>query len=356
MVEVAHEALLHNWDRLDLLIRATLEDRRLLAQMRSAAVQWEQHGKSTEFLWTHERSVEMERMLARLHPSLNAIEQEFARPESAHLLEQLLRSEANHDDRARIGDRLDELSDVRHGIGVLTDGAPSLDWVQVEIKPASSYAATDLVSVMMGNVPVQVRPFYIARYPITYAQYLAFVEAPDGFRDSRWWKGLEVTDHQRLNPGMQARKISNHPAENVSWYDAVAACRWISARLGFEVRLPEEAEWQLAAGANRDSSVYPWGRIWRSGFANTSASGLNRTVACGMYPQGAAPCAALDMCGNVYEWTATPGYEPGKRMVRGGSWYHAPAEATVSARQNFFAYERQPYCGFRVACNSLPHR
>ena len=356
MVEVAHEALLHNWDRLDLLIRATLEDRRLLAQMRSAAVQWEQHGKSTEFLWTHERSVEMERMLARLHPSLNAIEQEFARPESAHLLQQLLRPEIDHDDRARIGDRLDELGDARPGIGVASDGSPHLDWLRVEVKPASSYASPDSVSVMIGNNPVQVRPFYITRYPITYAQYLAFVEASDGFRDSRWWKGLEVTDHQRLNPGVQARKTRNHPAENVSWYDAVAACRWISARLGFEVRLPEEAEWQLAAGANRDSFVYPWGRLWQPGFANTSKSGLNRTIACGMYPQGAAPGAALDMCGNVYEWTATPGYEPGKRMVRGGSWYHAPAEATVSARQNFFAYERQPYCGFRVACNSLPHR
>ncbi len=356
IVEVAHEALLHGWDRLDLLIRATLEDRRLLAQMRSAAVQWEQHGKSTEFLWTHERSLEMERMLARLHPSLNAIEQEFARPESAHLLDRLLRLETNHDDRARIGDRLDELGDARPGIGVLPDGSPHLDWVRVDVKPASSYAPPDSVSVMIGNLPVQVRPFYVARYPITYAQFLAFVEASDGFRESHWWKDLEVTDHQRLNPGVQARRIRNHPAENVSWYDAVAACRWISARLGFKVRLPEEAEWQLAAGANRDNFDYPWGKLWQPGFANTSKSGLNRTIACGMYPQGASPCAALDMCGNVYEWTATPGYEPGKRMVRGGSWYHAPAEATVAARQNFFAYERQPYCGFRVACTSLPHR
>ncbi len=356
MVEVAHEALLRSWDRLDLLIRATLEDRRLLAQMRSAAIQWEQHGKSTEFLWTHERSVEMERMLARLHPTLDTIEQEFGRPESAHLLDQLLRPQTIHDDRARIGDRLDELGDARPGIGVLRDGSPLLDWVRVEAKPTSSYAPPDSVSVMIGHTPVPVRPFYMARYPITYAQYLAFIEASDGFRYSRWWNGLEVTDHQRLNPGVQARKIRNHPAENVSWYDAVAACRWISARLGFEVRLPEEAEWQLAAGANQYNLVYPWGKLWRPGFANTSASGLNRTIACGMYPQGAAPCAALDMCGNVYEWTATPGYEPGKKMVRGGSWYHAPGEASVAARQNFFAYERQPYCGFRVACTSLPHR
>ncbi len=356
VVEVAHEALLHSWDRLDLLIRATLEDRRLLAQMRSAALQWEQHGKSGEFLWTRDRSVEMERMLARLHPTLNAIEKEFARPESAHLLDQLLRPETNHDDRARIGDRLDELIDARPGIGVLPDGTPHLDWVRVQAEPASNYAPLDSASVMIGNVPVPVRPFYIARYAITYAQYLAFVEAADGFRDLRWWKGLEVTDNQRLNPGVQRRKIRNHPAENVSWYDAVAACRWISARLGFEVRLPEEAEWQLAAGANRYGFVYPWGQLWRPGFANTSASGLNRTIACGMYPQGASPCAALDMCGNVYEWTATPGYEPGKKMVRGGSWYHAPGEAGVIARQNFFAYERQPFCGFRVACASLPQR
>ena len=356
VVEVAHEALLHNWDRLDLLIRATLEDRRLLAQMRSAALQWEQHGKSREFLWTHDRAVEMGRMLARLHPTLNAIERDFARPESAHLLDELLRPKTNHDDRARIGDRLDEMGDARPGIGIRPDGSPDLDWVHVEVKPVSTYAPADWVSVMIGNLPVNVRSFYIARYPITYVQYRAFVEASDGFRDSRWWKGLDVTGNQRLNPGVQGRKTGNHPAENVSWYDAVAACRWIGARLGFEVRLPEEAEWQLAAGANQYGFVYPWGQHWRPGFANTSASGLHRTIACGMYPQGASPCAALDMCGNVYEWTATPGYEAGKRMVRGGSWYHAPGEASVTARQNFFAYDRQPFCGFRVACTSVPRR
>ena len=48
-------------------------------------------------------------------------------------------------------------------------------------------------------------------------------------------------------PGEQYRPTGNCPAENVSWYDAMAYCRWLSARLGYEVRLPTEPEWQQAA-------------------------------------------------------------------------------------------------------------
>jgi hypothetical protein len=357
MVEIGHEALLQSWGRMETLIRSTLEDRRLLAQMRTAAEQWDSHGKSAAFLWTHDRAEELTHMLARLNPSLSETESTFARPEAAHLLDELLLAETTHDRRAFIADRLDKLGDPRAGVGILSNGSPDLQWVRIAVVPQSSiYSSGDSADVMIEGVgAVSVRSFFIARYPVTYGQYLAFLEAEDGFRCHEWWKGLEATETHRLNPGVQGRRSRNHPAENVSWYDATAACRWMSARLGYEVRLPEEAEWQFTAGANRYGLVYPWGEVWRSTFANTFASGLNRTIACGMYPQGASPYGVLDMCGNVCEWTATPGYEAGRRILRGGSWNHLPAEVRIMARESFFPYERRPYCGFRVACTSLPN-
>ena len=71
-----------------------------------------------------------------------------------------------------------------------------------------------------------------------------------------WWKGLADREDE---PGEQYRKQDNHPAENVSWYDAVAYCRWLSKRLGYEIRLPTEWEWQQAATGGDKANEYPVG-------------------------------------------------------------------------------------------------
>ena len=108
----------------------------------------------------------------------------------------------------------------------------------------------------------------------------------------------------------------------------MAFCRWLSAQFGYEVRLPTEWEWQQAATGGNLANQYPWGPEWDYRRANTDESGLASTTAVGMYPTGASPIEALDMCGNVWEWclndyeslevTALEGEKP--RPVRGGSW------------------------------------
>lgn len=342
-VEVAHEAFLQAWPRLNEWIAATLEDRRLLARMRVAAQEWESRGHNPRYLWTHDRSRELQAMLLRLRPRLSPVETSFSRPESEHLIGELNDAALSHDRRAQIGDRLDEIGDSRPGVGVRADGAPDFAWCPVRIAASPPWARA------------QARPdFFISRYPVTLAQFRAFVTAPDGFRNRDWWHGLDASDRQRRETGRQKREAANHPADNVSWYDAITACRWMSARLGYLVRLPSSEEWQIAATNNLVERAYPWGSKWHPACANTAASYLQRTTAVGMYPLGAASNGALDLAGNILEWTDTPAADPRRRVARGGSWYHSPSDALARSHIDVFAYERLDYCGFRVVCLHPP--
>ncbi|HRD90752.1 MAG TPA: SUMF1/EgtB/PvdO family nonheme iron enzyme, partial [Accumulibacter sp.] len=196
----------------------------------------------------------------------------------------------------------------------------------------------------------------IAIHPVTYRQYRAFLDDPQGYRDERWWQDLR---HEK-EPGQQSRPIGNCPAENVSWYDTIAYCRWASVRLGHEVRLPTEWEWQQAATGGDPTRTYPWGREWAERRANTHESGLSRTTAVGMYPAGATPQGVLDMAGNVWEWCLNPFYLPNdpspsgdsRRVVRGGSWGLVRELVRCAVRFNNHPGARDDNLGFRVLCVS----
>jgi formylglycine-generating enzyme required for sulfatase activity len=111
---------------------------------------------------------------------------------------------------------------------------------------------------------VNLPTFWIAKYPITYRQFHAFIDAEDGFRNDAWWQGLVKRETE---PGDQAFKFWNCPCENVSWYDAVAFCRWLSAKLGYAITLPTEEQWEKAARGT-DGRTYPWGNECTPGYAN----------------------------------------------------------------------------------------
>ena len=117
----------------------------------------------------------------------------------------------------------------------------------------------------------------------------------------------------------------------VSWVEAVAYCRWLSKQTGIEFRLPSEAEWEKAArGAG--GRIYPWGNTWEAGRCNSAEAGLNHTTPVGQYPNGASPCGALDMAGNVWEYCATQWHKPYPYQLE-DEWQTAYLEAHAWNRE-----------------------
>ena len=183
-----------------------------------------------------------------------------------------------------------------------------------------------------------------------------------------------------------AYNAANQPVVGVTWYEALAYCVWLNEQVGaggqgsgvgdwpaksgsegvsgglreawaeiraklvtrhssFVVRLPSEAEWEWAAGGPSHRK-YPWGDEFDPDKANTLEGRILGTSPVGAYPGGAAECGALDLSGNVYEWTHSlfkdypyqvdDGREAveaeGKRVMRGGSWSGNQRSARVSSR------------------------
>jgi len=208
----------------------------------------------------------------------------------------------------------------------------------------------------------QVAAFSIARFPVTNAEYACFLAEhpehplPKSRKDYDWDKPYEWDPQTRSYPLGRA----NHPVVLVSWQDATAYCEWLNLKTGRRFRLPREEEWEKAARGT-DGRVYPWGNAFDADKCNTWEGGLRQTTPVGVFPDGASPCGALDMIGNVWQWMDT-WYQryPGSRMksddfgekyrvVRGGAWNYLQAYARCAYRYRFTPGYRFNYLGFRVA-------
>lgn len=139
---------------------------------------------------------------------------------------------------------------------------------------------------------VRLRPYRIARYPVTNSEYRAFLLAT-GYRE------LPTSWTMRRYPAERA----NHPVYTVSPRAADAYAAWLRAATGRAFRLPTEAEWEHAAGP--DGRAYPWGDAFDPGLCNTAECGLFDTSPVGVFVGGESPYGACDMGGNVEEYTAS---------------------------------------------------
>ncbi len=354
---------------------------RLWSQVRQTARIWAETGDSS-YLWSEMRLKPVREVIAKRTQPLTEIERDFIRPESERLLRELDDIGTPHARRSFIGEHLCKIGDPRAGVGLRPDGLPDIAWCEV---PGGKIEIKEQIFT--------VQPFYIAKYPITYMQFQVFLDDPDGFACNEWWESL-TEEYRRQSMKEQHFKFVNHPRENVSWYQSIAFCRWLNAKLPleawpdtaasdmsaatcgepgrlrdskqdtvkWEIRLPAEWEWQQAATGGDQANEYAWRTEWDGRRCNTKECGLSRTTAVGMYPDGASPIGALDMLGNVWEWcvnehketanTGTTG--DAERILRGGAWNFEHIFAHCSAKNLYWAprYGLEHF-GFRVVCARL---
>jgi formylglycine-generating enzyme required for sulfatase activity len=203
--------------------------------------------------------------------------------------------------------------------------------------------------------------FYLARFPVTNAQYEKF----------------DPTHRDKRAPWAD----DNHPVVYVNSRDAEKFCQWLGSREGKKYRLPTEAEWEYAA-RGMDGRTFPWGETLDTGnlanFADLRTNfawrdtmiddGFAESAPVGSYPRGASPFGIEDMAGNVFEWCldffqnykgserVNPRGPIGgqKRIYRGGSWKSRAGNLRTTARNFNLPDYSSNDVGFRVCCECEP--
>jgi formylglycine-generating enzyme required for sulfatase activity len=305
--------------------------------------------------------------------------------------------------RAKVGHSLAKLGDPRPGVGLGPDtDQPDLMWCYVPPGPFTMGSQEDPMAwedekPQHRNESIT-EGYLISRYPVTNAQFAAFVEA-GGYLEQRYWTeaGWEWKERepQRAKPYDHGEPFNllNHPVVGVTWYEAVAFCQWLEEQLQVEksklrvwphgeleslrlntstsrVQLPTEAEWEKAA-RGEDGRRYPWGEESDQNRANFDEAEIGATSAVGCFPGGASPYGAEDLGGNVWEWTRSlwgerfeepfkyphnlvygqensGGGERTLRVVRGGAFDAEKFRVRCATRNGFPPYERSRIIGFRV--------
>jgi len=215
--------------------------------------------------------------------------------------------------------------------------------------------------------------YYVARYLVTYAQYAAFVRETGQKLPEEWREGNY--------PPQRA----NQPVVLVTWYDALAYCRWLTGKLrawpgtpeplatrlreeGWVITLPSEAEWEKAARGT-DGWIFPWGEEPDPYRANYGDTGIGTTSAVGCFPGGGSPYGVEDLSGNVWEWTRSlygeyP-YVPGdgredleagrevRRVLRGGAFFDVAGGVRCAYRVRLDPSYRSWFSGFRLVASPV---
>jgi formylglycine-generating enzyme required for sulfatase activity len=212
-----------------------------------------------------------------------------------------------------------------------------------------------------------------------------------------YWRRRELSMGRARNPWRDDRDLNgaNQPVVGVCWHEALAYCKWLTVVLRAAgrikeneiVSLPNEPEWEKASlppspasGGGTGVGVYPWGADSAQSPLHDRANTLNgrvlTTTPVGASGDNASGCRALDMSGNVWEWTRSrwgdnveqPTFRypysddleerersdtDDLRIVRGGSWDNVASDARCAFRYRYSPDVRDDDLGFRCVLRSL---
>lgn len=290
--------------------------------------------------------------------------------------------------RVEAGRILSNLGDRRKGVTVrrvqgFSHAIPDIDWQKID--GGIFHMGTEGNEGRNDEKPAHdvtvVPTFHISRYPVTNAQYRCFIEA--GMYENRafWEQNLPKFAVQWLGENKPTQpaywddgkwNLDNHPVVGVSWFEALAYSAWLNSLLvelkpegmvqNAKIRLPTEAEWEYAARGAKNLR-YAWGNDVDTSLGNYKDTGLGRTSAVGLFPQGKA-FGLHDMTGNVWEWMSSRDLKyadwgrkkkdwdlleaDGVRVFRGGSWGGTTDFVRCAFRNRFHPYLRNDFLGFRV--------
>lgn len=226
---------------------------------------------------------------------------------------------------------------------------------------------------------VWVDSFYLARCPVTNAEFKAFIEAGSYHCQRYWiagwhWLRANYREYPWRWTDADWRDRPDHPVQWLTWYEAMAYVRWLAEQENAPYRLPTEAEWEKAASWDHKAKKkreYPWGDFFDPSRCNLG--GVWTMPVGRLSPVGDSPYGVADMAGQVWEWTSslrwsypyTPedGREDpktwGERVIRGGCWANSDTTLARCACRYYSTQRIWPNmnadssyegpCGLRVA-------
>ncbi len=222
-------------------------------------------------------------------------------------------------------------SDAHLTIGSIFQDAPFAG--EMVVIPPGTYLQGDEAKPVEGVNSRAVTigyPLAVGRFPVTFEEW-------DFAQDDLLWSELSSRPPHR--PKARAWGRVRRPVISVSWRDAQAYAKWLSARTGKTYRLLSEAEWEYACRAGTETA-YNFGDSITKTQAQFSENGsAKQTVEVGSFP--ANPFGLHDMHGNVWEWcedawrddyngapvdgtARTSSDSSVHRILRGGSWISNP--------------------------------
>lgn len=375
ILEVAHEALIRRWKRLQAWLDADRDFRTWRHRLAAALEEWQRSGKKDrDTLLRGGPLAEAERWLAEREADLAEDERAFIRISantvrwrkilqwSAAAAVLLVMTVISIWQYAKLAEDRERRRPIEPDMVVIEPDEFSMGSPETDDEAWGAERPPHPVSIK--------KPFAIGRYEVTFAEYDKFTYDTDRSPafDNGWGRGRQ-------------------PVIYVSWDDAKAYAAWLSERTGKRYRLPTEAEWEYAAragtitrrfwddeaaGACEYANVFDrkneatikarFGVDWEpheceDNYAWTAPVGSFKPNGKGLY----------DMLGNVWEWvedcwhenyTNPPedgsawleadGGECGLRVVRGGSWSHDPGDVRSAVRTRLSTGTRNLNVGFRL--------